>query len=123
MFTDGNEGCRRPSVIIYGKADEIIKQYVSKNKERTTGIMKGDLDTCYRKIIDEFRSVDCELIDLLEHYKCVNLSIEDQVRLYAKLRETLDGDIVIRIVDRDNIEMMSHDDRIYISLQDLEKII
>lgn len=91
------------------KGEKLSSIYYNKNNSQdNTQYLHGDLETCYNIIKDQYLCNDAELINYLEYFKCIDLTLNEQVKLYSMLRENFDGDIVVRIIDNDNIEILSN---------------
>lgn len=71
--------------------------------------IKGNYNEVKAKILDEYNSSDCAICEYFSSIICEDLSIEENMRLYAELRDQCDGDLVVNIIDIDCIVDLGHD--------------
>ena len=64
------------------------------------GIIHGNLNEVKKKIINEYIQCDNSICDFFSTTCCPDLTIEENVQLYAQLREECDGDIAVNIIDK-----------------------
>lgn len=70
--------------------------------------IKGAYEEVKAKILDEYNSSDCSICEYFSSIICEDLSIEENMRLYAELRDQCDGDLVVNIIDIDCIVDLGH---------------
>ena len=71
--------------------------------------IKGNYEEVKAKILDEYNLSDCAICEYFSSIICEDLSIEENMRLYAELRDQCDGDLVVNIIDIDCIVDLGHD--------------
>ena len=69
--------------------------------------IKGNYNEVKAKILDEYNSSDCAICEYFSSIICEDLSIEENMRLYAELRDQCDGDIACNIIDKDSVILLS----------------
>ena len=85
--------------------------------------IKGNYNECKEKIMDEYMQNSNSICEYFESTICEDLSIEENVKLYADLRKQCDGDIVVNCIDKDNIILLSTDNDETIDIKILAKLI
>ena len=85
--------------------------------------IKGNYNECKEKLITEYMRNDNSICEYFADTICEELSIEENVKLYAELRRMLDGDIVVNCIDKDNIILLGTDNDEAIDIKILAKLI
>lgn len=85
--------------------------------------IKGNYNECKEKIMDEYMQNSNSICEYFESAICEDLSIEENVKLYADLRKQCDGDIVVNCIDKDNIILLGTDNDETIDIKILAKLI
>ena len=70
--------------------------------KNTKTIYKGDYNTVGQKILNEYRNGDVELVGYFDAI-CPDLTIEEQVRLFAELKKMIDGDDIYHFIDNTTV--------------------
>lgn len=78
--------------------------------------IKGNYNECKEKIMDEYMQNSNSICEYFEDTICEDLSIQENVKLYADLRKQCDGDIVVNCIDKDNIILLDSDETIDIKI-------
>lgn len=71
--------------------------------------IKGNYNEVKDKILNEYNDSDQSICEWFSSVICEDLSIEENVKLYAELREQCDGDITCNIIDKDSVMLLSGD--------------
>lgn len=85
--------------------------------------IKGNYNECKEKLITEYMRNDNSICEYFADIICEELSIEENVKLYAELRRMLDGDIVVNCIGKDNIILLGTDNDETIDIKILAKLI
>ena len=85
--------------------------------------IKGNYNECKEKLITEYMRNDNSICEYFTDTICEELSIEENLKLYAELRRMLDGDIVVNCIDKDNIILLGTDNDETINIKILAKLI
>ena len=71
--------------------------------------IKGNYDEAKQQILKEYNNSEQSICEWFSSVICENLSIDENVKLYAELRDQCDGDLVVNIIDIDYIVDLGHD--------------
>ena len=70
-------------------------------------IIKGNYDEVKQQILEEYKNSDQSICEWFSSVICEDLSIDENVKLYAELRDQCDGDITCNIIDQDSVILLS----------------
>ena len=79
--------------------------YIERLNEGSTIDCKAEIDDIVDAIVEEYRSGDVCIGEVLDALTIHGLSIEDTVIVYAKVYEITDGDKVIRVNDEYELDL------------------
>lgn len=60
--------------------------------------IRGDINTVFKEVLKDYMAGDTELCAYLQSIKTPDLTIEETVQLYSRLRYKIDGDVCIEFL-------------------------
>ena len=86
--------------------------------------LHGDFDYCYTVIKEHYDNSNKSLDSFLLYFKCVDLTMQQQLELIAKLKDNLEEQLIVDIVNKDMIKILSSDkDNEHTDLKNLNDMI